>query len=149
MVGKASARRRTSLSSSSDSRADYDYLKEILKIAHKNGWDTHTLGLVPKDLPANPAQPLKRREFEERNRLVKTILKRFEKVLTPPVPPDLEKSIRSKNEESWLPWQAEAIEKLDAWRQETLKMKPAILRELKRLLDKRASSEAPDNPVPQ
>ncbi len=61
MAGKTSARRRGPSSAPSDSGANYDYLKEIVKLAKKNGWDMHALGVVPRDLPPNPVAPVSKR----------------------------------------------------------------------------------------
>lgn len=116
-----------------DSRVEYDYLKQIVRIARTNGWDIRCLGLVSKDLPANPVEPLSKEEFRERNVLVKKILKRFGTVLTSPVPHDLEASIRKKTTDKWLPWEREAIDKVDAWRMETHRIKPELLTELHRI----------------
>lgn len=116
----------------SHSKANYDYLKEIIKIARKNGWDMKSLGLVRKDLPRSSTTPLTKKQFEERNRVVVDVLERFSDSLTPPVPPDLEKSILSRTKESWLPWEAEAIGKVDDWREELKRIKPEVLKELNR-----------------
>ncbi len=117
-----------------DSAIDYDYLREILKIADKNGWDINALNLVPKDVPENPVTSLSRKEFQERNRQVRNVLKRYGSVLTPPVPPELEHSIRRKEKEVWLPFEAEAIRKVETWRKQIRRIKPDLLHELHRLL---------------
>ena len=91
------------------------------------------LGLVSKDLPANPDRPLPKRDFQDLNRRVRNILKCFSSALTPPVPLDLEKSIRARSKDNWLPWEAEAIEKIEAWRAEVKEIKPRILEELNRV----------------
>jgi len=132
MVKAESLRDEDVSAGKSHSNATYDYLKEIVKIARKNGWDMKSLGLVRKDLPQSSPTPLTRKQFEERNRVVLDALGRFGDSLTPPVPPDLEKSIRSRKKESWLPWEAEAIGKVDDWREELKRIKPAVLKELNR-----------------
>jgi hypothetical protein len=147
MAGKTSARRRGPSSTPSYSGANYDYLKEIVKLAKKNGWDMHALGLVPRDFPSNLAAPVSKREYQERNRLLKNILKRFDRLLTPPVPPDLERSIRNRKEDRWLPYEAEAIEKIEAWREQVIKVKPELLRELRGLLMKEVPTEPTDCPA--
>jgi hypothetical protein len=81
-------------------------------------------------MPPNPSLPLTRKEFQERNRHVTALLKRFSKALTPPVPLDLEKSIRRRKKENWLPWEAEAVEKAETWRRAIKAIKPEILQEL-------------------
>jgi hypothetical protein len=110
--------------------ANYNYLKEIISIATKNGWDLESLGLIPRDLPSEQPEVLTRKQVLERNRLVKGILQRFSNVLTPPAPLDLEQYIRSKGESDWLPWEKEVVEKIERWRSDVTKAKPEILKEL-------------------
>lgn len=133
MVKGESLRRRGTSSTETDSKANYDYLKEIVKMAKRNGWEMNVLGLVSRDLPVNSLAPLTRKEFQERNKYVKNVLKRFAQFLTPPVPLDLEKSIRRGNRDRWLPWEAEAIEKVDAWREEAKRIRPEILKALSKI----------------
>ncbi len=40
----------------------------------------------------------------------------YEECCTPPIPEELEKNIRKRDTADWLPWESEAIEKVDAWR---------------------------------
>ncbi|MCA1959955.1 MAG: hypothetical protein LDL33_04085 [Desulfomonile sp.] len=138
MVEGESLGRGDNRSEKAESRAAYDYFKQIARIARSNGWDIRCLGLVSKDLPGNPADLLSKKEFHERNILVKSILKRFGTLLTPPVPLDLEASIRGKSADKWLPWEREAIEKVDAWRMETHRIKLDLLMELHAISARRA-----------
>jgi hypothetical protein len=148
MAEETSARRRGSSSTPSDSGANYDYLNEIVKMAKKNGWDMRALGLVPRDLPPNPPAPVSKKEYQERNRLIRNVLKRFDRSLTPPVPLDLERSIRNREKDHWLPYEAEAIEKIDAWRSQVAKIKPDLLRELGGLHPYKAPDEPAECPAP-
>ena len=116
----------------SASQTNYDCLKEILKIAKRNGWDIESLGLVRRDLPVETPVKLTKKQSQERNRLIRSILKKYAEILTPPVPPDLETAIRNRDEESWLPWEMEAIEKAETWREEIRRIKPEILDQLHR-----------------
>jgi hypothetical protein len=112
----------------------YDYLKELINIARKNGWDLEGLGLVPKDLPLKEELILTKKQATERNRLVKSILQRFAKILTPPAPNELEAHILTKDRADWLPWEKEVMERLEKWRDEINELRPAILNELRRAL---------------
>lgn len=112
--------------------ADYEYVKTIVSVAKKNGWDLQGLGLIPRDVPRPGDAPLSKKQVAERNRLVKSILQRFSKVLTPPVPLDLERCIRNKDEAVRLPWEKEVMERVDQWRNEVTKIRPLILQELGR-----------------
>jgi len=108
----------------------FDYVKIILTLARKNGWDLAGLDLVPKDLPTAGPVTLTKKQLNDHNRLVKKALQRFSKVITPPVPLDLERSILSKDQSSWLPWEREVVEKVGDWRSEIARARPEILREL-------------------
>jgi hypothetical protein len=114
--------------------ANYDYAKAVIAIARKNGWNIENLDLIPKNLSITRKSGLSRKQVAERNRLVKSIFKRFGSILSSPIPFDLEKSIRSKAPSTWLPWEAEAIEKIGRWRDEIARVRPEILNELGRAL---------------
>jgi hypothetical protein len=111
--------------------ANYDYLKTVITMAKKNGWDLESLDLIPKDLHIAGEASLSKKQVTERNRLVKSIFQRFSSILTPPIPPDLEQSIRNKDEGNWLPWEKEVIEKIGQWRDEIAKIRPEILKEIR------------------
>jgi hypothetical protein len=121
-------------SSGKSPSANYDYTKTVVSIAKKNGWDLESLGLVAKDLPPIQPEPLTRKQVMERNRMVRDILKRFSRILTPPVPTDLEKSLKKKGQSSLLPWEAEVLEKAEKWRKQVKKARPEILQELRRAI---------------
>ncbi len=112
----------------------YDRVKAIITIAKKNGWDIEGLGLIPKNLPSEPLV-LTKKQIQQRNKLVKDILEKFSRALTAPVPADLEKYIRSKDGQSLLPWEKEALEKATAWRDAVAEVRPQILNELRRVLE--------------
>ena len=136
MVAKARSLRQNDISSLHAGTTAYDDLKDIVTLAKKNGWDLECLGLIPKDLHRPQPTPLTKKQKVERDRLVKSIFKRFSSVLTPPVPSDLEKSILNRDKTSWLPWEREAIERITSWRHEMNKVKPQILAELNSILSR-------------
>jgi hypothetical protein len=130
MVKGESVGRREALSKQF-SEANYDYVKTVITMAKKNGWDLESLDLIPKDLPITGEVSLSRKQVTERNRLVKSILQRFSSILTPPIPHELEQSIRSKDACNWLPWEKEVIERVGQWRDEIAQIRPEILKELR------------------
>lgn len=111
---------------------DYDDVKAIVKLAKKNGWDLESLDLVTKDLKAPDHLRLTRKQVSERDRLIKSVIQRFSKVLTPPVPLDLERCILKKDKAAWLPWEKEVIEKVSLWRRDVAKARTEIAKELGR-----------------
>jgi hypothetical protein len=134
MVAKAGSLHKEDIASFNVGPATYDDLKVIVTLAKKNGWDLDSLGLIPKDLHNAKPTPLTKEQKLERDRLVRSIFKRFSSILTPPVPPDLEQSILNRNQDSWLPWEHEVIDRISAWRQEINKARPQILAELNSIL---------------
>ncbi len=112
----------------------YDHIKAVINIARKNGWDLENMGLVPVDLTAKAPLLLTRKEVIEQNRLLKNTLERFCKILTSPVPADLQRHILRKEACMLLPWEKEALSKMNRWRREFDKARPGILEELRRVL---------------
>jgi hypothetical protein len=110
----------------------YDTVKHIIRVARKNGWDLETLEIIPKDLFTEEPEVLSAKQKTERDRIIKSVLQRFAQALTPPIPPDLEQHIKSKDPDSLLPWEKEAADKLQTWRQQIEEIKPQIVRELSR-----------------
>jgi hypothetical protein len=51
-------------------------------------------------------------------RVLRKVERHYRELSIPPIPTELEGSIRSRDDSEWLPWEMEAIEKVDAWRQE-------------------------------
>jgi hypothetical protein len=136
MVAKARSLRKKEISSLQGETANYNDLKEIVILARRNGWDLESLGLIPKDLHTAQPTPLTKKQKLERDRLVRSIFKRFSRVLTPPVPSDLEQSILKRDQANWLPWEREVIERITSWRHEMSKAKPQILAELNSVLSR-------------
>jgi hypothetical protein len=133
-MNKGESLQQNETSSDKSAAVSYDYIRTVVGIAKKNGWDLESLGLIEKDLPPARSVALTRKQVLERNRLVKGILMRFSRILTPPVPTDLEQSLREKKQESLLPWEEEVLEKASKWRKQVKKAKPEILQELRRAI---------------
>lgn len=129
---KGESVRRSESSSKKSGAGSYDYVKAVITIAKKNGWDLESLGIIARDLPQDKPVSLTKKQVSERNRLVKSILERFSRVLTPPVPADVEVHIRNKDARNLLPWEQEVLAKIDRWRDEVGRAKPEIAEELRR-----------------
>ncbi len=117
-----------------NSSGKYDHVKAVINIARKNGWDLENMGLVPIDLPVKEPVRLSRKEVIEQNRRLKNTLERFSKILTSPVPTDLQRHILRKEVRTLLTWEREALSKVNRWRKELDKARPEILEELRRVL---------------
>lgn len=133
-MGKGDSLQRTEAASETNPASNYDYVKAVVSMAKKNGWDVESLGLITKVLPLSPTLSLTRKEAMERNRLVRTVLKRFSRILTPPVPVDLERSLREKDPKSLLPWEEEVLAKTERWRVQFKNAEGEILDELRRAI---------------
>lgn len=98
-----------------DFNENYRYLKKlILDLKQENGPS------VRRELFGEEQRehPLTKKEMQKLFRFLRKIESHYEECCTPPIPEELEKSIRSKDSSRWLPWESEAIEKVDAWRSE-------------------------------
>jgi hypothetical protein len=127
--------RSSDLETKKSSTGKYNHVKAMVSIARRNGWDLENMGLLPADLSGGPCAWLTRKQVIEQNRLVKNALQRFSRILTSPVPADLQKHIlRKKDARTLLPWEREALSKANRWRKELDKARPQILEELRRFL---------------
>lgn len=61
---------------------------------------------------------LDQKKMQGLSRVLRKVERHYRELSTPPIPTELEGSIRSRDDSEWLPWEMEAIEKVDAWRQE-------------------------------
>jgi transcriptional regulator with GAF, ATPase, and Fis domain len=64
------------------------------------------------------SRTLTKKDMKELFRVLRKIQNHYEECLTPPIPQELEKSIRNRDSSDWLPWELEAIEKVDSWLEE-------------------------------
>jgi predicted glycosyl hydrolase (DUF1957 family) len=75
-------------------------------------------------------------------RFLRKIEQHYEQCCTPPIPEELERSIRQKSSDEWLPWELEAIEKVDAWREELQERKRAARDMFQKVLEKVRTGQA-------
>ncbi len=60
----------------------------------------------------------------------------YDESSTPPIPKELEKSIKNRAHSTWLPWESEAIQKVEAWRKEVQEKRDNARDMLNSALDK-------------
>jgi len=100
-------------------RENYKFLCELINCRQKNNNVTERLEQIIEKRLCNLRGKLNRRQLG--------ILTRFlngceadeadeSECLMPPVPPELEASLRLRKRSTWLPWEAEAIRKIERWR---------------------------------
>lgn len=99
-------------------RENYRFLRELINCKQKNDVATRTLVSFTDRVPAELRGRLNRRQA----RIFKDFL--TERTAYPgdglsvPVPVELEASIRIRKRSTWLPWEAEAIQKIELWRED-------------------------------
>jgi hypothetical protein len=97
-------------------RENYRFLSELIDCKERN--NSFKRGL--RALMERSAPYLAARLNQRQVRLVRNLFKAMKHgnsdCLSPPVPAELEASIRIRDRSTWLPWEAEAIHKIDLWR---------------------------------
>ncbi len=97
-------------------RENYRFLSELINCKHKN--DSLTGGLedlVDQRLSQIRGQ-LNRRQLKVLNQFIEYANTSDQEAVAPPVPAELEAAIRVKKRSTWLPWESEAIRKIERWR---------------------------------
>lgn len=103
--------------------SNYRFLSELINCKEKNDSALVELeALVDSHLRSIRGR-LNRRQLAILNHFIKGGQPSESECLTPPVPEELEASIRVRKRASWLPWEAEAIRKIDLWRTDILCIK--------------------------
>lgn len=113
-----------------DFDSNYRHLKKLINQALKEGTPIEDLRLIPKN-PADP-QPksLSREDLLELLRVIRRIKSRYQRVLQSPVPKELERDILAKAPEDRLPWETEALEKIEQWREDVKALRIQVRKEL-------------------
>jgi hypothetical protein len=101
-------------------RENYRFLSELINCKHKNSSATHCLEKVLEPRLCQIRGKLNRRQIKILSLFVKDLENSEPESLSPPVPAELEAAIRVKKRSTWLPWEAEAIRKIERWREDLL-----------------------------
>jgi hypothetical protein len=97
-------------------RENYRFLSELINCKHKNDSLTDGLeSLVDQRLSQIRGQ-LNKRQLKVLNQFIEYANTSDQEAVAPPVPVELEAAIRIKKRAVWLPWEAEAIRKIERWR---------------------------------
>ncbi len=97
-------------------RENYKFLCELINCRQKNSVVTERFELVIENRLCNLRGKLNRRQLGILTRFLKVYQADESECLVPPVPPELEASLRLRKRSTWLPWEAEAIRKIERWR---------------------------------
>ncbi len=99
-----------------DFESNYRHLKRVINTALKNGVSLNQLNLIPKNCSDKPSKNLSREDLLRLLKVIRRIKSRCESLLEPPVPAELERDILAKKPEDRLPWETEALEKIETWK---------------------------------
>ncbi len=97
-------------------RENYKFLCELISCRQKNKTVTERFEQVIENRLCNLRGKLNRRQLGILTRFLKGHEADESECLAPPVPPELEASLRLRKRSTWLPWEAEAIRKIERWR---------------------------------
>ena len=97
-------------------RENYKFLCELINCRQKNNSITKRLEKVVDNRLCNLRGKLNRRQLQIVTRFLKEFDLEESECFAPPVPPELEASLRLRKRSTWLPWEAEAIRKIERWR---------------------------------
>jgi hypothetical protein len=121
------------LPETSDFNGNYSYLKRLIQDLKGENSDS-----IKKELfgDTEPSRSLSKNDMKQLFKFLRKIEHHYEELSNPPIPKELEKSIRGRSKADWLPWELEAIQKVDVWREELEDKKDKAKRMLQSTLDK-------------
>jgi hypothetical protein len=128
---KETPRRCSAVGITCEFRENYLFLRELIQCRERNDLALQGLESITAEQKSELAKILNRRQ----NKIVNDILKRVSDDFEDgpaPVPPELEASIRVRRRSTWLPWEAEAIEKIERWRRDVLAIRTCLPGKLSR-----------------
>jgi hypothetical protein len=101
-------------------RENYRFLTELISCKDKNSVAAGELENLVEEHLCRIRGQLNRRQLKILNQFFKQAKNDDPELLSPPVPAELEASIRIKKRTTWLPWEVEAIRKIERWRTDIL-----------------------------
>lgn len=97
-------------------RENYLFLRELINCENQNNTLMADLEKLAQTPIAGLRGKLTRRQMDIIEDYLEILDQNEYEPFSPPVPPELEASIRVRRRTSWLPWEAEAIQKIKRWR---------------------------------
>ncbi|MCX5872766.1 MAG: hypothetical protein NTY51_05970 [Deltaproteobacteria bacterium] len=97
-------------------RENYKFLSELIDCKEKNNLASRGLESVVEERLRALRGKLNRRQLKILSDYLSDIEEEEDNLLAAPVPAELEASIRIRKRTTWLPWEAEAIRKIERWR---------------------------------
>ncbi len=116
-----------------DFTSNFKYLKKLiqeLKVENDSSLRRELFGEEETE------RRLTKKEMKLLFKFMRKLETHYDESSTPPIPKELEKSIRNRDNSTWLPWESEAIQKIDAWRYETQEKRESARNMLNSALEK-------------
>ena len=113
-----------------DFKSNYRYLKKLINRALKEGTPVEELHLIPRQPSPERARELSREDLIKLLHTIRRIKNRYQALLQPPVPRELERDILAKAVDHRLPWETEALGKIQRWRRDVGRARAAVQKEL-------------------
>lgn len=113
-----------------DFNSNYKYLKDVINKAIKEGTPLEELQLVPRHASHKNPKQLSKEDLLKLLQAIRRIRTRYQRLLQSPVPKELERDILAKPPEQRLPWENEALEKVEQWREAVKKVRAQVQKEL-------------------
>jgi hypothetical protein len=113
-----------------DFNSNYKLLKQIINKAIRSKVPLEDLHLIPKSHSQKQTHQLSREDLLRLLAIVRRIRTKYQELLESPVPPELERDILLKAAEERLPWEVEALEKVDQWRVAAQTVRAHVQKEL-------------------
>ncbi len=119
-----------------DFTSNYLYLKKLINKALKEGTPLEDLHLIQRHPAEKKPKRLSRDDLIKLLHIIRRIKARYQRLLQCPVPRELERDILAKPSRERLPWEEEALEKIEQWRIDVAAVRVKVRRELNEHLKK-------------
>ncbi|MEW6351403.1 MAG: hypothetical protein AB1646_20310 [Thermodesulfobacteriota bacterium] len=112
---------------------NYRYLKKLMQDLKKEDGISLRKEIFGDN---HGGRALSKKEMKQLYKQLRKIEPRFEECSEPPIPDELESDIRDKESSQWLPWELEAIQKAEAWREEVQPQRSSARQMLEEALER-------------
>lgn len=123
---KETPRRCSAVGITCEFRENYLFLRELIQCREKNDLVLQGFDSMSIEEKSELRRALNRRQHRILGEIFRQAAPEDGEDGPAPVPPELEASIRVRRRASWLPWEAEAIQKIERWRSDVLKIKTCL-----------------------
>lgn len=113
-----------------DFKNNYKLLKQIINKALKEGTPLEDLHLIPRNPSDKKTKQLSKDDLLRLLHTIRRLKTRYQRLLQCPVPHELERDILAKAPEERLPWETEALEKIEQWRVDVQSIRAQVQKEL-------------------